>query len=428
MPALPPAIRHLRWWIGGLLFLSTVINYIDRQTLSVLAPYLIEQYRWTNTDFATVVIAFRIAYAIMQTVFGRLLDRLGTRRGMLLAVSWYSAAAMLTALASGLWSFRVFRFLLGCGEAGNWPGATKTVGEWFPDRERGVAVALFDSGSAVGAAVAPAVVVWLYHGYGGWQAAFILTGMLGWLWVFAWWKLYHPPSEHPRLGEEERRLIAAGRAEAPREASPGLRRLLGQRQTWGIVLVRTILDPYWFLMSDWFAIYLVSRGFKLEETLIGIWAPFLAADLGNFFGGGLSSWFIRRGRGVLEARKLAFVLCAPGMLAMLAVTGLDDFAALMGCFAVAMFSYAACATIYLVLPSDLYPGGAVASVSGLSGTGAGIGTIVSTLTIGKVVDATRSFAPVFAGASAAPVAAVALLLALVRGRPGGLGGGQDPLR
>src|SRR6266545_1322570 len=158
-----PAIRRLRWWIGSLLFASTVINYIDRQTLSVLAPFLKADYHWTNSDFALLIIAFRVSYAVMQTVAGRLLDWLGTRRGLMLSVTWYSIAAIMTATAQGLRSFMVFRFLLGAGEAANWPGATKAVAEWFPKSERGWAVALFDSGSAIGGAVAPVLVVWLYH-------------------------------------------------------------------------------------------------------------------------------------------------------------------------------------------------------------------------------------------------------------------------
>ena len=157
----------LRWWIGLLLFSSTVINYIDRQTLSVLAPYLMREYNWKNEDFALVVIAFRLAYAGGQTAAGRFLDVVGTRLGLTLTVTWYSIAAMLTSLASGLRSFCGFRFLLGLGESANWPGATKAVAEWFPKRERGWAVALFDSGSSIGGAIAPLLVVWLYHTFGG---------------------------------------------------------------------------------------------------------------------------------------------------------------------------------------------------------------------------------------------------------------------
>src|SRR5512136_2227632 len=175
-----------RWWIGGLLFASTVINYLDGQTLSVLGPALKLEFHWSNQHCAQIIIAFRIAYAVMQTVSGRVLDRIGTRRGLTLSVLWYSTVAVLTSLATGLRSFCGFRFLLGAGEAANWPGATKAVSEWFPRRERGWAVALFDSGSSVGAAVAPALVLLLVSRLGSWRAAFVVTGVLGFLWVVAW--------------------------------------------------------------------------------------------------------------------------------------------------------------------------------------------------------------------------------------------------
>ena len=183
MPAARFIIPNFRWWIGALLFASTVINYIDRQTLNVLAPYLKAEYHWTNSDFARIVIAFRALYAVVQLIGGRLVDRLGTRRGLSIAVAWYSVMAMLTSLASGLGSFCAFRFLLGAGEAANWPGATKAVSEWFPAKERGLAVALFDSGSAIGAAVAPALVVGLLHVFGTWRPAFLVTV----LWASCGW-------------------------------------------------------------------------------------------------------------------------------------------------------------------------------------------------------------------------------------------------
>src|SRR5918993_5922476 len=207
-------IRRLRWYIGGLLFLSTVINYIDRQTLSVLAPYLKTEYQWSNTDFAWVLIAFRIAYTVGQTIAGRVVDRLGTRRGLSLAVLWYSVAAMATSMAVGFKSFCAFRFLLGLGESANWPGATKAVAEWFPRRDSGWAVALFDSGSSIGAALAPFIVLGVYQATGSWRPAFIVTGVLGLLWIplFRW--LYRSPEEHPRLSAEERQDILTNRASA----------------------------------------------------------------------------------------------------------------------------------------------------------------------------------------------------------------------
>src|SRR5207249_8957949 len=208
----PRAIRSLRWWIGGILFASTVINYIDRQTLALLAPYLKLQYHWTNTDYASLMIAFRVAYSIGQTVFGRLMDRMGTRRGLSITVLWYSVISMLTAFATGFRSFAGFRFLLGAGESANWPGATKAVSEWFPKRERALATALFDSGSSIGAAVAPFLVLPIYFRW-GWRPAFMVPGTLGFFWLVVWRWLYYPPEIHHRLSREELEMIVADKSE-----------------------------------------------------------------------------------------------------------------------------------------------------------------------------------------------------------------------
>lgn len=420
------AISHLRWRIAGLLFASTVINYIDRQALNVLAPDLKLEYGWTNSDFARIVIAFRIAYALFQSLAGRWLDRLGTRRGLMLAVAWYSAAAMLTSTARGWKSFALFRFLLGCGEAANWPAAAKAVAEWFPKTERGLAVALYDSGSAVGGAVAPSLVVWLRQSFGSWRPAFLITGMLGFLWLLAWRALYYPPQRHPRLGEAERaKLDAARRQELESEAkaipktqteAAAWRSLLALRQTWGIVLGRALTDPVWFFITDWFAIFLAAKGFSLESSLMGFWIPFLAADLGNLSGGGASSLLIRRGWSVLQARKAVIVVGGVGMAMLIPAAFLNSFWAIIALFALATFGYAAWSTMALTLPSDLYPSASVATVSGLSGTAAGIGTIVSTYLIGRVSDR-YSFAPILITASLVPLAATGLVLWLVQGKP-----------
>jgi ACS family hexuronate transporter-like MFS transporter len=236
-------LRSLRWHIGALLFFSTVINYIDRQTQSVLAPALKEQFRWTNADFALIVIAFRVAYACGPTVSGRFLDRVGTRRGLSLTVACYSAAAMLSSSAIGLRSFAFCRFLIGVGESANWPGATKAVAEWFPRRESGWAVALFDSGSSVGAALAPFIVFWVYRLTGSWRPAFIVTGMLGFLWVPVFRSIYRSPEEHPWLSNEERQDILGNRgsgAGGTEDGSDcpvlGSRTLLSLPHTWGIMI------------------------------------------------------------------------------------------------------------------------------------------------------------------------------------------------
>jgi ACS family hexuronate transporter-like MFS transporter len=409
-------IPNLRWWIGALLFASTVVNYIDRQALNVLAPYLKAEYHWNNSDFALIVIAFRVSYAVVQLIGGRLVDVLGTRRGLGLAVAWYSVMAMLTSLANGLGSFCTFRFLLGAGEAANWPGATKAVSEWFPAKERAIAVALFDSGSAIGGAVAPALVVWLFHEFGTWRPVFLITGALGFLWVFVWMATYHRPEDHPHISESERDMIRKTRSGADETLAPtrvSVLMLARYRQTWGVVLAKAILDPYWFLVADWFALFLVSRGFKLEDTLIGFWIPFVCADLGNFVGGGLSSYFIHRGWSVGAARRIIFLICGPLMLLMIPAVYTTNLWLLIAEFGLATLGYAACATIFLTLPSDLFESGSVATVSGLAGMVTGFVTIAATYTIGAVTDK-YSFAPILLGASAAPVLASIAVFALVR--------------
>ncbi len=422
-----------RWWIGTLLLFSTVINYLDRQTFSVLGPHLKAEFHWSNERFALVIIAFRLAYTVGQPLTGRFLDRIGTRDGLTLGVLWYSLAAMLTSLASGLRSFCAFRFLLGAGEAANWPGATKAVAEWFPRRERGWAVALFDSGSSFGAAIAVALIPFLYARLGGWRPAFIVTGTLGLLWVVLWRSSYHPPETHPRLSDAERQMLRADRAaeqahnDAVREASiplplggedrvrgaPGWGTLLALPQTWGVIAARGLSDPVWFMITDWFAIFLASKGFAIEDTATGFWVPFLAADLGNFFGGGLSSVLIRRGWAVGRARKVIVVGGALGVLMLIPAAYLSRFVPLVACFAVATFSYAALSTMALALPADLFENRAVASVAGMAGAAAGTGTIVATFLIGAVADR-FSFKPILITASFVPLLAAVLVVRLVR--------------
>jgi MFS transporter, ACS family, hexuronate transporter len=414
----PGPIRHLRWYIGGLLFLSTVINYIDRQTLSVLAPYLKTEYAWSNTDFAWVLISFRVAYAIGQTIAGRVVDRLGTRRGLSLAVAWYSIAAMATSLAGGLKSFCAFRFALGLGEAANWPGATKAVAEWFPRRESGWAVALFDSGSSIGAALAPFIVLGLYQAFGSWRPAFVITGTLGFVWLLLFLAMYRRPEEHPRLSVEERTDILTHRAGGVQDGDAAQRQLpyrvlLRLPQTWGYVLSKSFTDPVWFFITDWFAVYLVSRGFEVEESLAGFWVPFLAADLGNFFGGGVSSALISRGWNVGAARKAIGVFGGLGMTLLVPTVFTNSFVLIVACFAIATFAYAAFSTVILNLPADIYPSGSVATVSGLGGTAAGAGTIAAIYVTGRVSDR-YSFAPILLGASVLPLVAMIAMLLLVR--------------
>ncbi len=416
-------ISSVRWWIGGLLFASTVVNYIDRQTLSVLAPFLKSEYGWTNEDYALIVVAFRTAYAIGQSLLGRFMDRVGTRLGLTITVAWYSVVAMLTSLAAGLRSFAVFRFLLGLGESANWPAATKAVSEWFPKRERGWAVALFDSGSSIGSAIAPSLVIWLYHSFGSWRPAFIITGTLGLLWLILWRKMYRVPEEHPRISVVELNMILGDReAQRPEPMVAGTEgnaptvtwfSLLTMGQTWGIIFARALTDPVWFFIADWFMIFLVSRGFSPEDTLVAFWIPFVAADLGNFAGGGFSSFLIRRGWEVGRARKAVVVFGAVGMMMLIPTIFVSSLFAIAGLFAFSTFAYATFCTIVLVFPSDLFRSDCVATVSGMSGTAAGILTIISTFAVGWIADH-FSFTPVLVAASILPLFGAILVFVLVR--------------
>jgi len=410
-------LNGFRWRIVAILFLSTVINYIDRQTLSVLAPLLKVEYHWTNEDFGFIIIAFRIAYTIGQAVSGRFIDRLGTRQGLTITVAWYSAIAMATSLATGLRSFCSFRFLLGLGESANWPGATKAVSEWFPKRERALAVAIFDSGSSIGAAVAPALVLAIYHYFGGWRAAFLFTGTLGFVWLIAWRRFYYPPEQSSSVREDELAMILRDREAPSSLATPASKQrwldLLRYRQTWGAVAARALTDPIWFFITDWFAIYLTSRGFRLEQSLLAFWIPFLCADLGNYAGGGVSSWLVHRGWPVGRARKAVVIPGGLGVLFLIPAAYSTSLTAISLYFGLATFSYAAFSTIANTLPADLFDSSCVASVSGLTGAAAGLGTILSTYAVGYFSDR-HGFQTVVTTASGIPVLAMLLVLLLVR--------------
>lgn len=416
----PKVIRSLRWWIGGILFASTVINYVDRQTLSILAPFLKQDYHWSNVDYANIAIAFRVAYSVGQTICGRLMDRVGTRRGLTIGVMWYSIVSVLTSLANGFASFAVFRFLLGAGESANWPGASKAVSEWFPKRERGLAAAFYDSGSSVGGAIAPFLILPVYFRF-GWRVAFVIPGLLGFLWLIVWRRLYYLPQEHPRIGDAERQMILAETqgADAADNAPLPWRQLLKLPQTWGTILSKALTDPVWFFVTDWFPIYLVAKGISLKSGLVAVWIPFLAADLGNFFGGGVSGYLIRRGWPLGAARKAIVIFGGVGVMLLIPTIFTVNLYLITLLFALATFSYASFSTIANVLPTDLYRSSSVATVSGLSGTGAGIGTIIAFELIGHFSDArqasvTHSFDPIIVAAGLIPFIGMILVLLLVR--------------
>ena len=416
-PRASQIIRRLRWWIVWTLFCSTVINYIDRQTISVLANEIVfrDGHHLTSQEYSRVVSAFQFAYAGMWLVGGVFIDIIGTRLGLALAMIWWSVSSMLPSLANSVRSLALFRFMLGVGEGCNWPGASKTVAEWFPAKERGVAVAIFDSGSSIGAVLAPPFVAFLAYTF-GWRSAFFTSGLLGFLWLIPWLTLYHPLASHPRLSEEERTLIEAGREAQPasrERRSTEYMRLLRQSNVWGIVLGRSLTDPVWWFYVFWLPKYLSdARGFSLKQIGAFAWIPFLASDIGNFTGGLASAFLIKHGMPVIRARKWVCVLSSVPILAGIpAALTHSPYTALL-LISLATWGYASWSTMGLTFPSDLFPQRVVASVTGLSGLGAAGVSALATLGVGVLVEK-FSYFPAFLAAGTIPLLATASVLILI---------------
>jgi MFS transporter, ACS family, hexuronate transporter len=406
----------LRWWIVWTLFCSTVINYIDRQTLSVLAPVVMKQLHMTHEDYSYAVSAFQIAYAGMWLIGGVIIDIIGTRLGLTLAMIWWSISSMLPAVARSMYSLAIFRFMLGIGEGFNWPGASKTVAEWFPAEERGLAVAVFDSGSSVGAVIAPPFVAFIAYA-AGWRYAFLVSGSLGFLWLFLWRYLYYPLDSHPRLSAQEHVFIKERRGTPSGSASKSVHRwlnLLKQRNVWGIVLGRSLTDPIWWFYVFWLPSYLSdARGFSLKQIGAFAWIPFLAADLGNFTGGFATGFLIKRGMPVIRSRKWVCVLSSLPIIAGIPAAATHNAYVALLLISFATWGYASWSTMGLTFPGDLFPQDIVATVTGLSGLGAGLVSTVFTLFVGYLVDK-FSYFPAFVVAGTAPLLATVLVLVLIR--------------
>jgi ACS family hexuronate transporter-like MFS transporter len=402
-------IAGLRWWIAGLIFLATLINFINRLTVSVLAPVITQDLHLTNQQFAGITNAFLIAYTFSQAFSGKLYDRIGNRRGFSLSIVVWSIASMLHAAASGLFSLNCFRFLLGLGEAGNWPGAAKVIAEWFPPRQRALGMAIFNSGTSIGSVVATPLIIALQI-HVGWQATFLAVGGLGFVWLALWLRLYHPPHKHPRITDAELALISEGRP--PAVVRLPWATLLGYRQTWAILLSRFFCDPVWWLYITWLPLYLYKvHGFSLKEIGYFAWVPFVAADAGSLFGGWMSSHLMSIGWSANRARKSVILF---GMLCMCA--GLGAAAAhtatiALTCIAVVLFGFQTWINNVQTMPSDYFPESAVGAVAGLGGMGAGIGAILFTQATGFVVDH-FSYTPMLIVAGLLPLLGTAVLFGL----------------
>ena len=412
----PAKIGRVRWWIVWTLFLSTTINYISRQTFSVLSPLIAAQYHLSHADLAWIFGAFQISYALTRLLGGIILDAVGTRIGLALAVAFWSLVNIFTGFASSVFGFASFRFLLGIGEGFNWPGASKTVAEWFPSQERSLAVAIFDSGSSVGGAVTALVIPWIALAF-GWRSAFVFSGALGFVWLLVWLRVYHPLDRHPKVTPEEVSFIRSDRDVRVVSTERGFQRwlhLARNRNVWGVVLGRALTDPIWWFYVFWLPQYLSdARGFSLKRIALFAWMPFVAADIGNFTGGLVSGYCIRRGVSVVRARTWVCAFSCLPILAGIPAAGAHSAYTALALICFALWGYASWSTMGLTLPSDLFPHDVVATVTGLSGLAAGLAGAAFTFAVGILVDR-YSYGPAFLAAGLMPLFATASVLLLVR--------------
>lgn len=307
-------IPHLRWWIAGLLFLASILNYIDRQALSILAPTIQADLGLSDQQYATIVSFFLAAYTVAYLLSGRVVDALGARLSMALFIGWWSVSNALTGLARGALSMGAFRFLLGLGEAGGYTASPKVVSEWFPAKDRGLAVGIYSMGSAVGATVAPILVITIASHY-SWRGAFVATGLLGIAFVALWLVFYRTPEKHPWITDGERTLILSGR-DAEKDDAPKLsekqlwKTILSSRAAWALMGARMLTDPLWYFYLFWLPKYLHSvRGLEQHE-LAGMWKIFVAADVGFLLSGFVAGWLIKSGTDVRVARRRVMLACA----------------------------------------------------------------------------------------------------------------------
>lgn len=363
----------------ALVFLATVINYLDRQTLSVLAPVLQDEFRMSATEYSRIVFLFMLAYTIMNGLSGPIIDRVGTKLGYLLTIAWWSTAEVLHAFSRGVVSLGIFRFLLGMGEAGNWPAAVRVVAEWFPPEERALASGIFNSGSSIGALLAPPLVAWIVLRM-GWPRAFLMVGLSGFVWLAVWAVIYRAPAKS---------------ASAALAKPFPMRNLLSSRFLWQFTASKVLSDPVWYFYIFWFPQYLkTARGFTLLEIGKTAWIPFLAADVGNLLGGAFSLLFLRRGFSPLKAHRTAVVLFSLLMTAAIPAVLVRSPAQAIGLVALAAFGYTGSLANMLAIPADVFPKDAVASVWGFASMGAGFGGMLFSLITGPIVDH-FSFTPAF---------------------------------
>lgn len=398
-------IGTYRWRICALLFFATTINYIDRQVLGILAPVLQESIGWSEIEYSRIVTAFQAAYALGFLLMGSLMDRIGTRKGFSIAVVFWSLAAVGHAFARSVFGFGVARFALGLGEAGNFPGAIKTVAEWFPKKERAFATGIFNSGSNVGAIVTPLAVPFIALTW-GWQWAFIITGALGFIWLIFWLMIYREPAEHPKVSKEELAHIQSDPVESTVKI-PWLS-LFPHRQTWAFAMGKFMTDPVWWFYLYWLPKFLnQEHGLTLDKIGPPLVVIYLVSDLGSIGGGWFSSFLIKKGWSVNASRKFTMLLCALAVTPIYFASQTNDLWTAVALISLATAAHQAWSANLYTLVSDLFPRRAVGSVIGIGGTMGAIGGMFVATAAGYLLQSTGSYVPLFI------IAASAYLLALL---------------
>ena len=402
-------IGKYRWVICALLFFATTINYIDRQVLGILATD--ENFKrtigWNEAEYGYVNTAFQAAYAIGLLVVGNLMDRFGTRKGFSFAIVFWSVAAMLHSLARSAVGFGVARFALGLGEAGNFPAAIKTVAEWFPKKERALATGIFNSGSNVGAIVAPLSVPWIAVNY-GWQWAFIITGALGFVWLIFWLMAYRRPEEHPKLSPAELAHIQSDPAEPTTKIPWG--RLFPHRQTWAFAFGKFMTDPIWWVYLFWLPKFLnTNYGLNITQIGIPLVVIYVAADVGSIGGGWLSGALIKRGWTVNRARKTAMLVCAVSVVPIMFAANASNLWVAVGLVSLSAAAHQGWSANIFTMASDMFPRRAVGSVVGIGGMAGSVGGMLIATTVGLILQYTGSYLPIFIIAGSAYLVALLVI-------------------
>jgi len=404
---IPTRIGSFRWSICALIFFASTINYLDRQVIATLKPTLQGLGIWDENGYSNVVLAFQTAYAIGLLVAGRVMDRLGTRKGFSLSVALWSVAAMAHALVSSVTGFSIARFALGLGEAGNFPACIKTVAEWFPKKERALATGIFNAGTNAGILVAAATVPPIALHY-GWKWAFVFTGAAGFLWLAFWLMLYRAPEKHPKLSAEE---LAYIQSDPPDESGRvSWSSLIGHRQTWAFAIGKFLTDPIWWVYLFWLPDFL-DKNYKIDLKNVGppLIVVYLIADVGSVAGGWLSSSLIKRGYSINRARKTAMLVCAVLVVPVAAATRTSNVWIAVLLIGLAAAAHQGWSANIFTIASDMFPRKAVGSVVGIGGMAGAVGGMILTKVVGHILQLTGSYVPIFIIAGSAYLVALAVV-------------------